>query len=250
MKILILEDEKPNFLRLQQQLKLLSGTYEIIGPVETVAAAKSFLKDNMFDLIIADICLSDGLVFEAFDSSPVNCSVIFTTAYDEYAIRAFKYNGISYLLKPVSFEELESAISKVQNKSEGFVKENLDKLFTLLHKSNLQYRQRFLISDADGYSVVEVEDISFIFSEGGLTRLFLKDKRKLVVEQTLDELVGQLDPALFFRANRQHIININSIKRLGNWFNRKIRVFIKEYPEQEIIVSKEKTAILKLWIDS
>ena len=117
-------------------------------------------------------------------------------------------------------------------------------------EGSLHYRHRFLVAERDGYLAIGVEMISYIHSEGGLTRLFLKDKRRFVVEQSLDELEKQLDPSAFFRANRQHIVHITSVKRLSNWFNRKTKVIIAEYPDKEIIISKEKTPGLKHWMDS
>lgn len=250
MKILVLEDERNNFLRLQKQLKTLSEEYEIVGPADTVSSAREYLREGSFDLIIADIHLTDGLVFDAFDDSEIKCAVIFTTAYDEYALKAFRYNGIAYLLKPIILEELEEAIAKVRSLHPDYVRENLGKLYSLLRKGNLQYRQRFLVADRDGYMAIPVDAVSHICSEGGLTRLFLKDKHSHVIDMSLDELEEQLAPTSFIRANRQYIIHIGSVKRLNNWFNRKMKVLITEYPDKEVIVSKEKTTSLKQWLDS
>lgn len=238
MKILVLEDGMQDFALLQGHLESLPGNYEIIGPAGTVASARTLLRKDSYDLIIADIRLADGLVFEALDDSPAKCPVIFTTGYGEYAVKAFGYNGTGYLLKPVDRQELAKAIDKAvrQHSSEK--------------EGSLHYRHRFLVAERDGYLAIGVEMISYIHSEGGLTRLFLKDKRRFVVEQSLDELEKQLDPSAFFRANRQHIVHITSVKRLSNWFNRKTKVIIAEYPDKEIIISKEKTPGLKHWMDS
>ena len=169
MKILVLEDGMQDFALLQGHLESLSGDYEIIGPASTVASARTLLRKDSYDLIIADIRLADGLVFEAFDKYPAKCSVIFTTRYDEYAIKAFKYNGIDYLLKPVIREELAEAIRKVRNphlQPEESVKPDNTGM-----KNGLRHRQRFLVSKKDGYLAIDVGTVSYIYSEGGLTSL-------------------------------------------------------------------------------
>lgn len=249
MKILVLEDERPNFLRLQKQLQSLSADYETVGPAETVASAVTYLSEAVYDLIIADVRLADGLVFDAFDGCRVSCAVIFTTAYNEYAIRAFDYNGICYLLKPIVTEELAAALRKAVDMRAGCMREDLDRLHSLVAGGNLQYRRRFLVSDKDGYFVVGSDAVSHIVSDDGVTRLYLKDRRTFAVDQSLDTLERQLDPAAFFRANRRHIVHIASVERLNTWFNRKMKVVIAGYPDAEIIVSKEKTTALKRWLD-
>lgn len=248
MKILIIEDETPNFLRLQKLLNDIIPEAEIVGPADSVAAAKDILSCRTFDIILADIRLSDGLVFEAFDEAVIKSPVIFTTAYDEYAIKAFKYNGVDYLLKPIAKTELEASLKKVQDKSGVFKGEDLNKLYRLLQNGGVRYRERFLVQEKDGYNIIMADDVRYIYFEGGITRLFLKDGHRFIIDQPLNELEEQLDPKRFFRATRQHIVNIDGVERISNWFNRKVKIHLADYQDVEIIVSKEKTSFLKQWL--
>ena len=246
MRILIIEDETPNFLKLQKMINSMPIDAEIVGPVDTVAESREKLGEGGFDLIIADIRLSDGLIFDAFEGVTGETPVIFTTAYDEYAIRAFKYNGIDYLLKPIDATELAAAIERASHASAS--RSTLSELYRMLAGERRQYRKRFLVADRDGFLAVSADDASYLFSEGGVTQLFLKDHRHFILDSSLEELEGQLDPADFLRVTRQHIVRIDSVGRLVNWFNRKMKVVLTEYPDEEIVVGKDKTSRLKQWL--
>lgn len=249
MKILILEDEEPNNKRLRKMLAGLRPDAEALGPIDNVAEARDFLTGNTVDLILADIRLSDGLAFEAFDETDLRCPVIFTTAYDEYAIKAFKYNGIDYLLKPIVREELASALDKsdvLRGKEET---PGLNELFRLLDKENTRYRRRFLVPDRDGMIAVPTEQIRYISSENGMARLHLTKNRVFSIDSSLDEIERQLDPEQFLRVTRYHIVSISAIERLTTWFGRKTKIQIIDWPDAEIYVIKEKSPLLKHWLD-
>lgn len=250
MNILILEDEERNANRLIRLLKEIDPTFRIIGPLASIEASVAYFRTDVSpDLILADIRLSDGLSFEALKEAPASVPIVFTTAFDEYAVQAFKYNSFDYLLKPVDAVELAAAIGKVERNGKPYPNESLRQLFDELQHSRFKYRERFLLPYRDGYRMVSVKDINHVFTENKIVRLFLKDGTSEIVSISMDELEKQLDPDRYFRANRQFIVNIESIRYLGNYFKGKLVLRLKDYPQVDIVISKEKAPLLKEWID-
>ncbi|MHC0445443.1 LytR/AlgR family response regulator transcription factor [Flavobacterium sp. 3-218] len=250
MKILIVEDESINASRLKRLLEELEPDCEIVGIIDTVVDTVAWLNSNPCpDLITMDIRLADGLSFAIFDEINITCPVIFTTAYDEYAIRAFKVNSIDYLMKPIEKTELEFALSKFKslNKNETNVTDIAGILKELIQKP--VFRMRFLVTYRDGYKSVDVSDIDFIYSEFKTSNLFLKSGVIISIPQTMEELEQELDPNIFFRANRQFFIRAESIKSIANYFNAKLKIQLKLDPEREVIISREKTPFFKQWMD-
>lgn len=250
MKILIVEDESINASRLKRLLEELEPNCEILGIIDTVVDTVEWLKSNPCpDLITMDIRLADGLSFAIFDEINITCPVIFTTAYDEYAIRAFKVNSIDYLMKPIEKNELEFALTKFKslNKNESNVTNIAGILKELIEKP--VFRMRFLVTYRDGYKSVDVADIDFIYSEFKTSNLFLKSGVIISIPQTMEELEQELDPNIFFRANRQFFIRAESIKSIANYFNAKLKIQLKLDPEREVIISREKTPFFKQWMD-
>lgn len=226
MKILILEDEQRNAMRLIRLLNDIDPTFVIEGPFTNIKETVDFFQSGKTtDLILADIRLTDGLSFEALKYAPATVPIIFTTAYDEYAVQAFKFNSFDYLLKPLDADELEVAIDKATKAGKNYAEENLRQLFDALQKNQYRYRERFLLPYRDGYGTSEAVNVS------------------------MDELEQQLNPDCFFRANRQYIINVEHVLFLGNYFGGKLIVRLKGYPDTRITVSKEKAQRLKEWID-
>lgn len=251
MKILIIEDEERSFMRLKRLLLNIDSSFDIHGPVTCVADAVGALSAKAgYAIIFADIRLDDGDVFEAFlDVSP-QAPVIFTTAYNEYALEAFRSNGIAYLQKPIAPQELEEAVDKAKKLAADQAPADYAGLLAALGlKRPTAYREHFLVQNHDGYAVLNVRDISHIATENGITRAFLVDGHSMALSHSLGDIETQLDPARFFRANRQYIINIDSIDRLHFSFNYKLTVRLKTYPHVDILVSKERAAQLKEWID-
>lgn len=250
MKILIVEDESINASRLKRLLEELEPDCEILGIIDTVVDTVSWLNSNPVpDLITMDIRLADGLSFSIFDEVNITCPVIFTTAYDEYAIRAFKVNSIDYLMKPIEKNELEYALTKFKSlaRTETSVTNIAGILKELIHKP--VFRLRFLVTYRDGYKSVDVADIDFIYSEFKTSNLFLKSGVIISIPQTMEELEQELDPNVFFRANRQCFIRAESIKSISNYFNAKLKIQLKLDPEREVIISREKTPFFKQWMD-
>jgi len=251
MNILVIEDEKHNADRLIRLLEDSTEDARVHGPLASVAETRDFFrKAPAIDLILADIRLTDGLSFDGLQDIPDNVPVIFTTAYDEYALKAFNYNGIAYLLKPIEKEELIEAIEKSRRMftTPPATREIAD-IYRLLQNQAEVYRQRFLIADHDGYITVPVSEVSYICADSGMARLFMKDKKQYTIEMSLDDIDSQLNPMQFFRATRQQIVNITSVRRVSNLFNRRIKIIVSEYPDIEVVVGREKVVRLKQWLD-
>lgn len=250
MNILIIEDEQPNRNRIIRLLKQLGAEYNVVGETSSIIDTITFLREHSApDLILADIRLSDGLSFDIFKEVEIDSPIIFTTAYDEYAIQAFKYNSFDYLLKPIDADELKLAINKVQNHSEVRNNQGVKELVEYMQHSQYKYRGRFLLPYRDGYKTINVSDISHISLENKNSVLFLNDGTSAEASYSMEELEVQLEPAVFFRANRQYIININSITNIGNYFNGKLKVKLLKYPNIEILISRDKTKLFKMWLD-
>lgn len=247
--VLIIEDEKLNADRLKRLLKEIKPSIFILDVLDNIADSISWFKCNKLpDLVMMDIRLSDGLSFEILDTIKIDCPIIFTTAFDEYAVRAFKFNSIDYLLKPVEKTELENAVQKLDHRNDMQINQQpLQGLLDFIYPKD--FRLRFLIPFKDGYKTILVEDILYFYSEFKLTHAQLKCGTVEIVPQTMEELEQQLNPKVFFRANRQFIVHIDAIKRLHNHFNGKLKIEIKNNGEVEILVSREKAQLLKNWLD-
>lgn len=248
--VLIIEDEKPNADRLKRLLQQVRPHIQIVSTQEYVSSTVEWLQTNQQpDLILMDIRLSDGLCFEIFNQIEVSSYIVFTTAYDEYAIKAFKYNSIGYLLKPIKQNELEDALYKYEQMSTGslLTAGAIEGLIDYLHPKT--YRKRFLLPYRDGYKTVLTEDILYFSSEWGNTKVALRSNNFEIVPQTLEELEKQLDPQLFFRVNRQFILHIDAIKGIFKHFNGKLKVELKYYPTIEILISRDKANAFKAWLD-
>lgn len=252
MKVLVIEDEARNANKICRLLHELDSNIEIITVLESVSASVSWLKDNTApDLIFMDIRLEDGLCFEIFDQIKVITPVIFTTSYDEYTLKAFKVNSIDYIMKPVQEEELKAALTKYRTLCVAPVLEDsIQTILGHLHQKGTPYRTRFLIPYNDGFKAVKVDDIDFVFSEQRITRLSLVDKVIITIPQTMEELEEELDPKVFFRANRQHILHIDSIASIHNYFNGKLKVVLLKDSNREVIISREKAPLFKSWLNN
>lgn len=248
MKVLIIEDEERGFSRLKRLLSNIDNQLEILGPLTSVDAVIAYLQNHEVDIIFSDIRLGDGDVFEAFLQVPPKSPVIFTTAYNEYALEAFKSNGIAYLQKPIVQEDLEKAFQKAKlicgNHFE--VSNLVEKLGIITGK---KWREHFLVHTFDGYKLVKTVDVKYFVSENGVVRAFLEKGNSVTMNESLNDLENQLDPEKFFRANRQYVINIESIDKLQNFFNYKMLVKLDGFPDVRIIVSKEKIPLLKSWLN-
>ncbi|ETZ20473.1 hypothetical protein N824_05690 [Pedobacter sp. V48] len=249
-KILILEDEKLNSDRVQRLLLKIRPEFEILGILTSVKKTVDWLADNASpDLILMDIQLADGVSFEVFKLADVKCPVIFTTAYDEYAVQAFKYNSIDYLLKPIDKDQLEAAIIKFENSIQRSYQQSplIEELLSQIRPK--EYRSRFFLPYRDGYRKINVEDIAFFYSHLNINYANLFNGEKVVVPQTLEALEQELEPKNFFRINRQYIVHVNSIEKVHNFFNGKLKLKVKNSTDDDILVSRTKAPLFKMWLD-
>jgi len=248
MNILIIEDEQNSALRLKRLLEGMDGNYEVVSIVGSNAAAKSFFASQhpSIDLILSDIQLGDGLSFEALRSAPADIPVIFTTAYDQYAVQAFKFNSIDYLLKPIDETELKAALLKAVSSTD-----TITQILDVLGKGTVRYRERFLIPyRADEFLIIRASDVSHIVIRDGVVRLCTLSGDTHTLSMTLDEVESQLDPQRFMRVNRQYIVCASAVERISTWFQGKLRIYLKGFPDDEITISKEKVPAVKRWLDS
>lgn len=254
MKVLIIEDELPTQRYITGLIEQLRPQWHIVACIESVADAVSWLNQNpQPDVILSDIQLADGICFDIFEQVKVTSFVVFTTAYDEYAIQAFKVNSLDYLLKPIDPDELEKAILKMEAFYEKTEQEKdarlLSKIYSSLNNGQAKYRQRLLINTSDGFIKINTKDIAWFYSSNKITSAYGFNKKQHVVDQTLEKLDSQLDPATFYRVNRQFILHIDSIVKIETWFNGKLVVKTKPATDEKIIVSRDKARAFKEWIN-
>ena len=282
MKILIIEDEQSSADRLQRMLegepmeqreqsdacissaesrqRKTEGQHEIVGVCASNAEVKAFFAGEVdVDLILSDIQLGDGLSFESLRMVPSAIPVIFTTAYDHYAVQAFRFNSIDYLLKPIDSEELHAALAKVEvtlnsklsTLNSPSTTDAIAQLLESVKSQTIRYRERFLIPHrADEFLIIPVIDVSHITIRDGVVRLCTLEGRHHTLNMTLEEVESQLDPQRFMRVNRQFIISAAAVQKLSTYFLGKMRIHMTAAPNEEIIVSKDRVATVKRWLDS
>lgn len=247
MNILIFEDEQYNFDLLCSILTELVDDCYIYGPLTSVAEGRRFFQTNeeRLDLIIADIQLNDGLSFYALTDAPADVPIIFTTAYDEYALRAFEYNSLSYLLKPVDEDELRDAIRKTQERM--ITDEHREELFRILSES-ARYRERFLVRTFNGERVVSISQMRYIVSEQKCTYLVLIDGTSYELDKPLSILAEELHPRRFMRVNRKYIVPLSQVDRLETGTNGKEQLLLQGTNPPEIIISRDNKDKVHRWL--
>lgn len=259
MTVLILEDEYPAAERLQRLLLEAAPEAQVLAALDSVASALTWLAAHPApDLILSDIQLADGLSLEVFEQTLVRSPVIFTTAYDAYAIRAFKANSVDYLLKPVKLTELQTALTKLREwrsptpqtaSVADDTASRLERLLDSLPRPNRQYKTRFLVRSGEQLLPLAVEQIAWFQSRHENTTLVATDGRRFVVDYTLEQLESLLDPRQFFRLNRQFIAQLSAVQRLHPHFNGKLLLELQPAPTEEVLVSREKAHAVKQWLE-
>ncbi|WP_430467767.1 LytR/AlgR family response regulator transcription factor [Winogradskyella ouciana] len=251
MNIIIIEDEKPSARRLQRMLKSLDVEAETM--LHSVEESIEWFQNNEHpDLIFLDIQLSDGLSFEIFEAIDINSAVIFTTAYDEYALQAFKLNSIDYLLKPIDEDDLKKAVEKFKRRTPQKQSVTLDfndikKL--LVNPIEREYKKRFSVKVGQHLKLINIDDIECIYSENKGTYVFTNEGRNYLLDLTLDQLEDELEPHVFYRVSRKFYVNINAIKDIISYTNSRLQIKLNHYKEQEIIVARERVKDFKNWLE-
>lgn len=251
MTTIIIEDEKPAARRLSRLLAELDVQVSVM--LHSVEESIDWFENNEHpDLIFLDIQLSDGLSFEIFDAVEVKSSIIFTTAYDEYALQAFKLNSIDYLLKPIDDEDLENAVRKyrkIQPKSQKLSLDFDDIKKLLVNPLEREYKKRFTARVGQHLKIVNADEVECFYSENKGTYAATIEGRNYLMDTTLENLETELSPKIFFRVSRKFYVNINHINDIISYTNSRLKIKLNRFNEQEIIVSRERVRDFKLWLE-
>ncbi|WP_256009238.1 LytR/AlgR family response regulator transcription factor [Desertivirga xinjiangensis] len=261
MRVLIIEDEP---LAAEKLIKLLFEYDQNISILETIPSvdtAVSWLKNNdLPDLILLDIHLADGLCFDIFKQVQVKCPVIFCTAYDQYALRAFQLHSIDYLLKPVQYAKLEQSLQKMKDmlptgtsatlENPGVSENQINEIVDMIKsREPVSYKSRFMVRSGARIRAVKTEDIAYFHSHDKLNLLVTKDGHSYPVDYSLDELIQMLNPQIFFHVNRKLIIHIDSAKEIHPYFKGRLKLVLEPILDEEVIISSQKTPLFKTWLD-
>ena len=254
MKVIIVEDEVPAAEKLERYLHKYDSTIAVTARFDSVANAVAWLKENQesIDLIFMDIQLIDGLSFQIFQQVQVRKPVIFTTAFNEFALDAFKVNSIDYLLKPITFTDLSSALKKLENLKQQFQWNNekttkVEDAFSAIKTK--EYKNRFMVKLGEHIRSITTDQISVFYADGRDVYLVTNQNRKFIIDYTLEALEEILNPSTFFRLNRTFILNINAIKDVLVYSNSRLKITLQQDFDKEIIVSREKVGEFKEWFD-
>ncbi len=249
MEILIIEDETRAANQLERMLKACNFDYELLGLIDTVEdTVLWFQKNTTPDLVFMDIQLADGLSFEIFQKIEVEAPIIFTTAFDQYAIQAFKVNSVDYLLKPIQKDDLNDALDKFlkSNKPDAIDPSILRQLLGSMQAPTK--REGLLVKEGSGFVQIKVSELLYCYSEDSITFGVTSNKR-FIIDETMDELFDSLDPNTFYRINRGQIVTKTSIQKIDSYFNHRVKLSISNPRDQDFIVSRPKTADFKKWLN-
>jgi len=250
MKAVIVEDEIVAAQNLQRLIAQVNSSIEIVAVLKSIEESVEWFSANPNpDLVFMDIHLSDGSSFSIFEKVKINAPVIFTTAYDEYALKAFEVNSIDYLLKPINIQHLERAIEKFSRLSGTKINQDnvIANMLSMLRNEKTVYKANFLIPHKDKYIPLSINDIAYIFSENKSAKIVTLDNRAFYEHRSLDEIHRQIDPSRFFRVNRQYIISHQAIKDISVWFDSKLAVNLCVDVPEKIIISRAKATEFRDW---
>ena len=254
MKTLIVEDEKLAANRLSKLVTELRPSWDVSQRTDSIEDTVAVLDKEQFDLIFLDVQLSDGISFEIFNRCTVNVPVIFTTAYDEYAVKAFKVNSVDYLLKPLDKQELSDALYKFEESTQSAVAApqpafDQDLMQSLLRQLTTNYKERFVIKIGEHIKTVPVGQVLYFISLQKVTYLIAADGKRYIIDYTLDKVEEMLDPKLFYRINRKMIIHDQAIEDIVSFSNSRLKLFLSHSDNQDTIVARERVSDFKEWLD-
>lgn len=249
MNAVIIEDEKLAAQKLQKMLTKIQPSLNIVKVMGSIEEAVEFFQnEHDIELVFLDIHLSDGSSFNIFDKIEIKAPIIFTTAYDEYALKAFKVNSIDYLLKPIAETDLLKALDKLKNITEKEEKVNVEKFLSAFKENKPVYKQRFLVSYGSQIKSIKAEETAYFYADNKMVFLVSHSGHKYFTDETLDHLEHSLDPMEFFRVNRTFMIGINSIKQMHTYSRSRIKIDLLPECEKECIVSTDKCSNFKEWL--
>lgn len=251
MNVVIVEDEKLSAEHLHLLLLKIDPSIQVISYLDSVAATiKTFENGLQADLLFLDIHLADGNSFEIFSKIQLEIPIIFTTAYDNYAIQAFKQNSIDYLLKPVSLKDLQFALGKFKKQQQAVNKQQIENITIAYRQLNKPYKNRFLVKQGQSIDSIPTEEIHHFETRESLSFLVTNKGSRYAIDYTLDQLETMLQPTVFFRINRKIILHIQSIEKINTYFNGRLSIASAFIEGDERIVSRERVNDLKIWLDS
>jgi DNA-binding LytR/AlgR family response regulator len=249
MRVLIIEDERPAANRLRQLLKDMLPDSEIYGHLDSIVSAVEWFRSYPApDLIFCDIQLADGQSFEIFEKVKIESPIIFTTAFDQYAIKAFKLNSVDYLLKPIDPNELDQALTKFKSlKTAPALDAGL--LKSILQQSEKTYKSRFMVRFGETIQSIGTDEAAYFYSQDKVVFLQTRQGRKYVLDYTLDQLEEMLDPKRFFRLNRKYLAAVDVIESIYTYSNSRLKIRLQQCEDNDILVSREKVGVFKEWLD-
>jgi DNA-binding LytR/AlgR family response regulator len=250
IKVVIVEDEELAVQRLTNLLKSISGDYEIVATADSIRSAVATISAHpQAQLIFMDIQLADGYSFEIFNKTEVSAPVIFITAYDEYAIKAFKFNSIDYLLKPIKKGELEAALNKFNKQYQSGIQSNVAELISsLTMQLNPVSQKRILVKVGQVIKAIDIDDVAYFYTEDRVVFMYTKQQQRLPVDYNLDELERMLNKEKFFRVNRQIITSVGAIDKMYTYTKSRIKLLLNPPLAMEAIISSERTPEFKEWL--
>ncbi|HON18525.1 MAG TPA: LytTR family DNA-binding domain-containing protein [Salinivirgaceae bacterium] len=249
IKVLIVEDEEHNRRLLSGMIRQLRPQWTVADVTESVAETIEWLQNNTADIIFMDIQLADGICFSIFEKVTIDTPIVFTTAYDNYAIRAFKVNSIDYLLKPLKEEDLRSAIEKFEKQLSTKASDlNFNELMNAVLQGVKKFRTRFLVHGTKAYYKIDVEQIAYFYSSNKITFARLFDKTDHILDASLESIEDEIDPERYFRAGRNIIVNINAVVSFEDYFGGKLILRLNPPFEEQVTVSRLKNTAFKQWL--
>jgi len=250
MKALIIEDELVAGQNLQRLISQVADDIQVIAVLQSVEESIEWFSLNALpDVVFMDIHLADGSAFSIFEKVKIQCPIIFTTAYDEYALKAFEVNSIDYLLKPINQKSLERAVLKLRNllPSKNDNTDLISNVLAAFKQTKMAYKSNFLIPYKDKFIPLAIHKIACFYSENKMVKIITEDNQMYNMDSSLEDIFNQLDPAQFYRANRQYIVSHNAIKDISVWFGSKVSINLNVSVPEKIIVSKARVAEFKTW---
>ncbi len=249
MRVLLVEDELPASKRLISLLKANEPTWQIVATTDEILNTVEWLKNNEPpDLIFMDIHLADGYSFAIFDEIEITSKVIFVTAYDQYALKAFEVNGLDYLLKPIKEEELKRSIDRFK-KATVPNEIDLKGISALIQRKERAFKERFLIKSGEQLNFVQVSEIAYFISESSYSFVVTKSGNRYILDGTMDQIEKELNPDVFFRINRGQIVGVDSIKKISSHVNNRLKLELEPVEKETTIVSRTRVAQFKAWLN-
>lgn len=253
MKVVIVEDEITASENLTFLLEELEPNLEVLKVLDSVDAAVAYFSEGTdAELVFMDIHLADGISFEIFERATITAPIIFTTAYDQYALKAFKVNSIDYLLKPIIEEELEAALDKFKQASKGSVMDDtqINAILGLMQSKGNNYKTTYLVHHKDGMVPIKTKDIAFFYIDTGVVKAVTHANKPYIIEKKLEDIAAELDPQLFKRVNRQYVVQKDAIANLKYYFNGKLVLQTEPPAKERIVISKANATEFKSWVNS